>query len=330
MRKAILDIKYNSSDISADISSRLISFTYNDNKSGTADDIEIVLENTDNIWINDWYPSTGATITAGMVLQNWDSETDININFGTFNIDELSSSSNGTFTIKAIASICDTDFMSKQEYTAWEETTLNTVLSDVAARHSLQLVFDVADVNYTRITQDNKPSAMFITDELSKVGYKLKVSDSNLVVYDTSIADSGLVITPDSVSSWSVNSKVFNVYNSCEVSYVNTETNELISYKYSDSAINNGKTYIIETQVKDIAEAERIAIAKLKELNTKAITASLSLYGNVHLWSGLSIELANFGVFSGVYIIESASHTLSTSGYTTSIEINTNKVNSHE
>ena len=65
----------------------------------------------------------------------------------------------------------------------------------------------------------------------------------------------------------------------------------------------------------------RIAKATLRKLNLRKMTGSLSLVGDTFLVAGVVIKLKGFGSFDGGFIIESASHSVSTSGYVTSLSV---------
>jgi len=65
--------------------------------------------------------------------------------------------------------------------------------------------------------------------------------------------------------------------------------------------------------------AMRQAKAVAREKNKMEWTCSLTLVGNVLLVGGVNIQLTNFGVYSGKYSIDEASHSVS-GGYTTTVK----------
>ena len=66
---------------------------------------------------------------------------------------------------------------------------------------------------------------------------------------------------------------------------------------------------------------ERIVRARTRQKNKKEWTFNMRLLGDTRLRAGNTIELTDWGVFDGKYIIEKAEHTVSGSGgYTTGIE----------
>lgn len=100
------------------------------------------------------------------------------------------------------------------------------------------------------------------------------------------------------------------------------------TYTYTDPNVeDNGQEYQVKKRAASLDEAKRIAKATLRKLNLRSVTGSLSLVGNTSLVAGVVVELKGFGSFDGRFYIESASHSVSTSGYVTSISVR--RVNSN-
>ena len=64
-----------------------------------------------------------------------------------------------------------------------------------------------------------------------------------------------------------------------------------------------------------------MAKATLRKLNLRQTSGSLSLVGDPLMIAGNVIELKGFGSFDGRFIIESANHSMTSGGYTTSIDV---------
>ncbi len=77
----------------------------------------------------------------------------------------------------------------------------------------------------------------------------------------------------------------------------------------------------LNQSVSSQAEALRVAQNELRNKNKESGKASLSLVGDVRLAAGMTINVKGWGKFDSKYIIVSASHAVSGSGYTTNIEI---------
>ena len=100
------------------------------------------------------------------------------------------------------------------------------------------------------------------------------------------------------------------------------------TYTYTDPDVeDNGQEYQVKKRAASLDEAKRIAKTTLRKLNLRSVTGSLSLVGDTSLVAGVVVELKGFGSFDGRFYIESASHSVSTSGYVTSISVR--RVNSN-
>ena len=93
-------------------------------------------------------------------------------------------------------------------------------------------------------------------------------------------------------------------------------------FSYTDPEIgDDGQEYKLKKRVTSKAEAERLAKATLRKLNARKITGSLTIVGNPSFLAGCVIECSGFGAFDGRFIISSASHSISSSGYTTNVQL---------
>ena len=73
--------------------------------------------------------------------------------------------------------------------------------------------------------------------------------------------------------------------------------------------------------MKSQAEAERLAKAKLRELNAKIMTGQVTIVGDPSIAAGVVIAVKGFGSFDGNFIVEEARHSVSSSGYTTELRL---------
>ena len=97
---------------------------------------------------------------------------------------------------------------------------------------------------------------------------------------------------------------------------------EYIDYTYVDETVDeSGQIYVIKKRCSSLQEAERIAKAKLRQLNLRQTTGTLTLVGNPLLMAGECVLLQNFGSFDGKFFIEQAEHSVNSGGYITSIQV---------
>ena len=114
-------------------------------------------------------------------------------------------------------------------------------------------------------------------------------------------------------------------YSEAEVAYSDPKTGtthkaRVKSAKKGDSA----KTLTIQKRVENPEQAVALGKSELHDANVKEQTASLEIMGYPLLAAGQTIELADFGSFSGKYFIKSTTHKISgSSAYSTSLELTT-------
>lgn len=318
-----LNIIYKGKDISKDISASLINFTYTDNEQGKADEIELLLENKKGLWSSSWYPEKCSVIEAGLKLYDWNKMGEIiNVKWGRFIIDELTLSSAGTFSMKAISEKCAGAFSTEKKCRTFENITLKDMITKIADENNMQLVYKAQkNTKYTKLYQLYYTDSSFIFMQADKAGSKCKISNDKIIIYDSNIKDTGIKLNPENVKNYEFKSKSFGTYSACEVKYFNTESGEVVTYRAEDTNIKNDSVLIIEEHAESTEEAKRIAESELKKANDKEITGSVSLMGNPEIFTGCELEITGVGVFAGNYIVEKVTHSISNSqGYVTSFE----------
>lgn len=323
MRTAEVSVIYNNKDISKDISASLINFTYTDNEQGKADEIELLLENKKGLWSGSWYPEKGSVIEAGLKLYDWNKMGEIiNVKWGRFTIDELTLSSAGTFSMKAISEKCAGAFSTEKKCRTFENITLKDMVTKTADENNMQLVYKAKkNTKYTKLYQLYYTDSSFIFNQCEKAGSKCKISDDKIIIYDDSIKSTGIKLSPEKVKNYEFKSKTFGTYKAAEVKYFNAESGEVVTYRAEDTNIKNDSVLIIEEHAESSEDAKMVAESELKKANDKEITGSVSLMGNPEIWTGCELEINGIGVFAGNYIVEKVTHSISNSaGYTTSFE----------
>ncbi|SPT72412.1 Phage protein D [Anaerobiospirillum thomasii] len=97
---------------------------------------------------------------------------------------------------------------------------------------------------------------------------------------------------------------------------------EYIDYTYTDETVEpSGQVYVLKKRCTSLAEAQRLAKAKLRELNQRQTTGLTDLGGQSSFIRWAVVALSGFGSFDGNFIIEKANHSVSNSGYVTDIEV---------
>lgn len=350
-RRAWLQVTYDNKDISEALAEYLIDASYTDNLSGQVDDVSLTLEDKAGLWQSDWMPSKGATLDVTLCTYNWvglyDGEADVHL--GRFEVDEIElSSAPDVVTIKAVAiTVSDNSTLrSTMRSKTWENISVWKAANDIAWENGMKLYWDCDDnPNIDKLEQNDESDLDVLKKICDDAGFALKVTTDTIIVFDEAkyeaadpvieiyhpdtqkiidIADSDGDKTIERIlhsTGYSFTSKIRDVYRKCHVKYAQDKDKSVIESTFVDPNKEDGATLEIHQQVSTQAEADRLAKKKLREKNSEECTGSFSSEGQPFLCAGETVEMIGFGTFSGKYIITQAKHDLSSSGYTTSIDV---------
>lgn len=329
-RRTEFKLTYDNVDISADLQNYLISWSYTDNLSGQADDLQVTLEDREQLWVGDWTPEQGATLKASATRYNRKFEgTEEELNLGTFEIDEIEKGyPPSVVTIKSISIPESSSLRGEAKNKAWEETKLSIVANDITKGAGLKLFYDTnEDPEYDRIEQTEETDLKFLVRLCNDAGMCLKISDSQIVIFDEQKYEqqapfTRVMIGEAYLKDYKFRSTLNGVYSSCRVQYHDASKNEKIEYTFTPpNPPKTGRVLVINERVASVQEAERLAKKRLREKNKNGVTGSMALMGDVRFVAGLTIRTVGFGVLDGNYIISQANHSQDSSGHITRIEI---------
>lgn len=326
-RRAIVDIMYMGVKITEDIAPYLKSFTFNDNE-GKSDDIQIELEDRERKWQGPWLPKKGDKINASIQLRNWYKVGEhVSLNCGMFFVDDVSfKGPPDTVSIKALSVPFKKGGKDTQKSRAWENSTLQNILSDVAKSAGLVLVYDAPRYSYDRVEQDKKTDLAFAKYMAKREGLSTKVTKEQLIVYDELSYEKKRTVRTikrgeDDVKSYDFKeSAAEKQYAKVELSYMDSKTKKLIKYIYNVPGLKEGPTLKISKRAKNLEEAKRWAQKEARNKNKGSKSGKITLKGNEKMVQGVTVEISNFGAFDGKYFIETSSHKV-TGGYTTDISL---------
>ncbi len=354
-RRVKIDVSIGGHDATGHISPSLLTFTYTDNISGKADEVQISLQDRDGNWSGPWEPSKGMDVVARLECQNWfaDGES-LTLNCGSFRIDEVDlKGPPDIYSIKAVTSDLTSALRDTTKTRGWENTNLQEIANQVAGEHGLALHYDGPSHSMKRQDQREEADLPFVHRIAKERGMECKIYDKKLILFDSQQQESkssSITLTrKDSVVlQYSFSGKSSQTsYSKAEVKYTDTATGTthtataaaspaaastsersgstsrefLAIFDEEESSEGGEKTLQLNERVESSAEAIRLADKRLHDANKKENKASLSCMGHPGLVAGITVQLADFGNFSGAYIIEKATHTLSGQGYTTNIEL---------
>lgn len=340
-------IKYNGKDISKDISQYLKNISYNDELDGVADDVSIVLEDRASLWQSDWMPEKGATLDITLISTSWDrTNGEVRaLELGIFEIDEVNlKSAPNEVTIKAVSVPNATTLRGVEHSRSWEKVDLRKIAQDIADGANVKLFYDTSEtIQLDRVEQSEESDLAFLHKLCSDNGLSLKVFNDSIVIFDTvkyeaqpvklifrkigyvppkkeskSEKESPKLITE--FESYSLTTAIRDIYKECKVSHKAGKKKAMIEGSFKDPKKKTGKTLIVHTQVKDVAEAVRVAKKELRKKNEGEVKGSFNLRGNFSLAAGITCQLEGFGYFDGKYILTKVGHAISGT-YSCSVDV---------
>jgi phage protein D len=329
-RRTRVQLIYDGADISEDIAPFLLSFEYTDKSSGECDDLQISLEDREGLWRDPWFPAKGSRISAKIVTENWDKpDESLSLYCGSFEIDEIEvSEAPMTVSIKAVSAPRSANLREEAKNKNWEGYKLSGIAGDIAGNAGLSLEYLAPkDPRYDTRNQSKQSDLSFLMELCRDAGLALKVTDMKIVIFDEEEFESHSATTKitrgdENILSMSVKNKTAGTYKSANVRYNDTEADETVEcYVDDDTTEGSGQTLQINQRVKSAAEAEDLAKSKLHEANKNEVTGSFNLVGDLSLAAGVNVEISGYGVFDGVYFVDSAKHSVGGSGYATAIDI---------
>lgn len=349
-RRAWLIVTYNGKDISESLAQYVLSFSYTDNLTGQVDDISITLEDRAELWEADWMPERGATLDITICTYNWSDlySEEQDLQLGKFEIDELEvSSAPNVVTIKAVAISIgdDSTLRSTLRSHTWENISVWKAANDIAWQNGMKLQWYCDDnPNIDKLEQNDESDLDVLQKICDDAGFALKVTTDTIIIFDVEkfekedvyaeyyhpgttilniVENQPKPVQTDTLLNYSFKAKIRDVYKKCHVKYAKDKDKSVIESTFvaPDKKEKEGATLEVHQQVSSQAEADRLAKKKLREKNCEEFTGSFSSDGNMGLCAGETIEMLGFGNFSGKYIITQAKHDISSSGFTSSVEI---------
>lgn len=331
--RTYVEVTYRGVNITDDVSKDLIGFSYTDNESGTADDIDITLKNNHGRWSNEWLPTLGDKITA--TVKQIGRNAGPALACGSFTFDEYNDSeesgSGATVSFRCQSTPVQKNIKNSTKSRGWEQVKLSEIASDIANNGGLKLTYATSiDPIYDRKDQSNVSDLQFLKALCKDEALNLKITSDQIVIFDPQEMDKKSSIMTFTRGTSLIKSRSFttqnhNVYSESTVEYNDPKTGKKSTYTEKSTKIKDGKKLNTVKRASSQAEAQRIAKAKLYEANKKEITAQMTVVGNTLLAAGEVIQLIGFGKFDGKYKITKATHTISSSGYETALELdNTN------
>lgn len=338
-RRANLILVYNGANISADIAPFFLEFSYTDNVPGKADDLQLTLEDRKGLWQGPWFPQVGDSISASIIVESSDVTESSLFPCGDFEIDSFGAKGPpGTVEIKGVSVAVSSRAKKEQRTKAWQNVTLQTIAGDIAKRAKLKLMW-AADHNpkFARMDQVKEADLAFLNRLANSAGLAVKVSGGKLVVFDEEKFDAKssvlqLVKGESNILQWSFDTGSFDTYSEAEVSYYDPELGQNVTASFKPAAgPKNGQKLVLNTRVDagvkyatkeaKTAAAKQIGKKALRAKNKLETVVRMTVVGDTRLAASNTVDVSGWGVFDGKYYIESAVHTVGSSGYTVALNM---------
>ncbi len=336
-RRTVVRLIFDGVDISADINRYLQSLTYTDNEQDKTDDISLSIDDREGVWLGSWLNTPGAAkgaeLSAVIIQKNWESDgKDRVLDCGTFQIDTVSGSGPPTkVTIKGGSIPATSTARTQKKTKAWEKIKLSGIANEIAGKNGLQCMFESSfDPFYTRKEQVQESDITFLQRLCHAAGISLKVTAKMIVLFDASDYEKKAAVRKIKRGASDVLRYSFSTsfqdasYSSCRVKYTDPSSGTTYDATYNaPDAATNGSGQVLEVNEKVSSNAEALTLAekRLREKNCQQFTATFNLVGDALLVAGVTVEVEGYGAFDGKYIVETATHSVSGSGYTTNVKL---------
>lgn len=312
----------------------LVDFSYTDNAHGKADEVQIALHNRDGQWSGGSCPKKGAGITATLICHDWEKAGQtLSLPCGQFKVDEVEfSGPPDKISIKAVSASLTGGLRDSNRTRAWENTTFQAVAGQIAGEHGLALYYDGDAHPLRRLDQRNESDLAMIYRLAHERAMNCKVHDGRLILFDAEKAEAqgAMLSIPKSKNMYSPirysfrDSSAGTRYTKAEVAYTDPGTGRThtgtAAASVGDGEGSKGLT--LQKRVETSGEAIRLGRAHLHNANVEEQTASIECMGCPYMTAGRTIDLLDFGKFSGRYFIRSATHRVAGGqAYTTSLEL---------
>jgi len=302
---------------------RLISCAVTDKEGINADSVQITLNNSPAAQI----PRKGAKI------QVWMGYGDQQLTFmGTFVVDEVEVTL-FPHTMNITGKSADLrEKMKENKERHWDDKTVAKIVSDIAADHGLSAKVDsaVGQHKYTWLGQQDESDIHFLRRLERRHGALFSIKDGTLIFAKRGAgtkpsggALSGFTVSQTNIIEGSGRVRFSDRAEYKQVAAYHQDRDKVERVEVTaPSSADGSATYRIGTPFADPDEATKAVKSKAEELKRQAIKFSCSVFGDPAARAGAPLQFSGMeaGIDGIEFIIETAKHAWSKSGYTTSLD----------
>lgn len=315
-----IEIEYR--DVTEELKKFVSSLRYTDHID-KADVLEVELNNPDGRFFGAWFPGRGTLISLSLGYENK------LLDCGTFRISELLFSGfPHTVTLFATSWVHtekNTAIFREKKTNVWENATLSMIVEETAKEYGYQPHVKLKeDIEFGRIEQNNITAYEFLVSLAKKYGYTVKIYREKLFFFEWEHLQEqppSMKLTPRNIIRYRIKDIPREIYKKAVVQYYDPKTKELKEYIYEDKDIEYGGTYKVIEKAESLKQAIAIAKKAIRAKNAGKVKPVLTLEGNPSIVAGMTLELDEFGIYSGKYLVERATHSISSRGYITEVEL---------
>jgi phage protein D len=323
-RRVSIELVYKGKKITEHIEPDLISFTYTDNASGTADDVSIQLKDNAMKWIDNWVPSMGDLIKPTIATKNWRYDEQ-KFACGTFLVDGIDYYGRPrVINIGAVSTPSNTNFMTVNRSRTWQEATLKKIAQTIAESAGISLYFD-SSTNPTikYIEQSETPDVSFLFDLCQKYGLAMKVYNQKIVIFQEAVYEAKTEVMTlkesDLLNGWTAKKTLTESgYDGCKIAYKSHKDGETLKHTFKVGT--GSKIYSMNETADSLGDAQLLAKNKLRELNKQQYTMSFNIAGEMTLRASNVVKMRGFGIFDSNYYIDRVTRSVG-GGFIASFEV---------
>ena len=275
----------------------------------------------------------GLKISAVIVLRNGNNDgKDIVLDCGQFELDSIDAQGPpATVTIKATSLSFSSTIRQTLKSKSWENITLSEIAGQIARQNGMGVLFESGyNPRYSRVEQYQTSDIVFLQKLCHNAGCSLKATNNILVVFDQAAYEGKKAVRKirfgeeGGYTKYKLSTGTNNCYTSCRVYYTTTSGTVISATEYAENYNENSdnqQCLQVCQRVSSKAEAQELAHKLLRLHNKFEITGTFTFPGDPKLAAGNTVELCDFGFGDGKYIVKTAKHSISSSGYTTQVTL---------
>lgn len=312
---------YRGVDISSELDPMTTAVSYTDNHHGQADEIAVTVQDRDGRWKGSWKPEPGDS----MELTIFDGSGGM-LPCGRFELDEPDAEGDRGGDRMAIRGLAApiTKPLRTQKTRAFEKQNLSAIVAKVASEAGLSVEGRIDSLNFERVTQRRERDLEFLTRLAEETGHYFSVrGDRAIFTNFKSVDGQGPALTihhamlGTRLLSYRLKEQTAGTYSKAKASYLDRDTKEPVTAEEEDGAVKTGDTLkIAGERTESEANAKALAKSRLHFANRKRRSGSFSMVGDVRAVAGVVVDMADFGKYSGLYLIDRSTHSMSRGGYT--------------